>query len=128
MEIGTTVQPAKVAAAQLRPSGDGATVAGSPAPEPAPATPSTAEMAEAAQARPSLEQSLKQALRDLEVPDLPLDSFRLELDFNQDAGRVVARVLDKGSGELLREIPSKELQQLFAHMREFLGSLVDEQA
>ena len=51
----------------------------------------------------------------------------VELNFNQDTGRVVAKITDRASGEILRELPSKELQQLFSQMREYLGSVVDEE-
>lgn len=70
---------------------------------------------------------LQQALSQLDIPELSDKNARVELNFNQDTGRVVARITDRTSGEILRELPSKELQQLFAQMREYLGSVVDEQ-
>ncbi|MFH1805537.1 MAG: flagellar protein FlaG [Pseudomonadota bacterium] len=73
------------------------------------------------------EQKLKQAFAALDLPELPVDDYRVELNFNRDTGRVVAKVMDT-NGETLREIPTKELQRLFSQIREYLGSVVDEEA
>ena len=73
----------------------------------------------------NLEQELQKALANL---GLPTDAFRMELSYSQDTGRVVARVLDKDSGKVLREIPSRELQRLFSQMRDFVGAVVDKKA
>lgn len=70
---------------------------------------------------------LQKALDSLDIPEISNGDARVELNFNQDTGRVVAKVTDRTSGEVLRELPSKELQQLFSQMREFLGSIVDEE-
>lgn len=71
---------------------------------------------------------LKQAFADLDLPDRPLDNYRIELNFNRDTGRVVAKVTDRSNGEILREIPSKELQNLFSQIRDYLGTFVNEEA
>ena len=70
---------------------------------------------------------LQQALANLDIPEIADNDARVELNFNQDTGRVVAKITDRASGEVLRELPSKELQQLFSQMREYLGSVVDEE-
>ena len=70
---------------------------------------------------------LQQALANLDIPEIANNDARVELNFNQDTGRVVAKITDRASGEILRELPSKELQQLFSQMREYLGSVVDEE-
>ena len=79
---------------------------------------------------PSAERRLQSALRALNLLDDPAGSgqSRMELAYNRDTGRVVARIMDKESGELVREIPSKELQRLFAQMRKYLGHVFDEKA
>ncbi|WP_430470904.1 flagellar protein FlaG [Thalassospira lucentensis] len=69
----------------------------------------------------------QQALANLDIPEIANNDARVELNFNQDTGRVVAKITDRASGEILRELPSKELQQLFSQMREYLGSVVDEE-
>jgi len=70
---------------------------------------------------------LQVALGKLDIPEIANNDARVELNFNQDTGRVVAKITDRASGEVLRELPSKELQQLFSQMREYLGSFVDEE-
>ncbi|RCK30177.1 hypothetical protein TH9_19240 [Thalassospira xiamenensis] len=70
---------------------------------------------------------LQAALAKLDIPELTDANARIELNFNQDTGRVIAKVTDRSNGEVLREIPSKELQHLFSQIREYLGSIVDEE-
>jgi flagellar protein FlaG len=97
---------------------------------PAPKTDTAATHAAAAKIadKPSaVPQKVQDALASLDLPDVADGSARVELNFNQDTGRVVAKVTDRISGDVLREIPSKELQQLFSQMREYLGSFVDEE-
>ncbi len=72
-------------------------------------------------------QKLQAALAKLDIPELNDSNARIELNFNQDTGRVVAKVTDRSNGDVLREIPSKELQHLFSQIREYLGSVVDEE-
>lgn len=72
-------------------------------------------------------QRLQAALAKLDIPELNDANSRIELNFNQDTGRVIAKVTDRSNGEILREIPSKELQYLFSQIREYLGSVVDEE-
>lgn len=70
---------------------------------------------------------LQSALAKLDIPELSDSNARIELNFNQDTGRVIAKVTDRTNGEVLREIPSKELQRLFSQIREYLGSIIDEE-
>jgi len=98
-------------------------------PEVAPAKTSAVSSPEAKpENKPSaVPQKMQDALASMDLPDLADGTARVELNFNQDTGRVVAKVTDRTSGEVLRELPSKELQQLFSQMREYLGSFVDEE-
>ena len=70
---------------------------------------------------------LQAALAKLDIPELADSNARIELNFNQETGRVIAKVTDRSNGEVLREIPSKELQHLFSQIREYLGSILDEE-
>ncbi len=70
---------------------------------------------------------LQKALSSLDIPELADANARIELNFNQDTGRVIAKVTDRSNGEVLCEIPSKELQHLFSQIREYLGSIIDEE-
>ncbi|WP_082049554.1 flagellar protein FlaG [Thalassospira sp. HJ] len=102
-----------------------------PAPA-APAAPAARADTGAAAAKPEVKpsavpQKMQEALASIDLPDLADGTARVELNFNPDTGRVVAKVTDPVSGDVLRELPSKELQQLFSQMREYLGSFVDEE-
>ena len=112
------------------PSGSGGIPhAASNAPEVAPVKldAGSATMAKPENKPSAVPQKMQDALASIDLPDLADGTARVELNFNQDTGRVVAKVTDRTSGEVLRELPSKELQQLFSQMREYLGSFVDEE-
>ena len=111
------------------PSSSGGNTQSAPA---APAVPAARADAGFAAAKPetkasAVPQKMQDALASIDLPDLANGTARVELNFNQDTGRVVAKVTDRVSGDVLRELPSKELQQLFSQMREYLGSFVDEE-
>lgn len=72
----------------------------------------------------SLQTRLSQAMRD---GGTLLDQHNLELDIDQSTGRTVGRIVSADTGEVLVQIPSKEMLALIARMREALGPLVDEQ-
>ena len=47
-------------------------------------------------------------------------SRQLQFDVDDDSGRTVVRVLDKDSGDIIRQIPSEEVLALARHMRELM--------
>jgi flagellar protein FlaG len=47
-------------------------------------------------------------------------SRQLQFDVDEDSGRTVVRVLDKDSGEIIRQIPSDEILALARHMKELM--------
>jgi flagellar protein FlaG len=49
---------------------------------------------------------------------------QLQFDVDEDSGKTVVRVLDKDSGEMIRQIPSDEILALASHMK----ALMDEDA
>ncbi|MFO1188008.1 MAG: flagellar protein FlaG [Alphaproteobacteria bacterium] len=71
-----------------------------------------------------LQARLSQALRD---GGTLLDQHNLELDIDQNTGRTVGRIVSADTGEVLVQIPSKEMLALIARIRDALGPLVDEQ-
>lgn len=73
--------------------------------------------------RPSVASVINQALH--QNGDL-LDAHNLELDIDQTTGRTVGRIVSVNTGEVLVQIPSKEMLALIARVREALGPLVDE--
>jgi flagellar protein FlaG len=48
------------------------------------------------------------------------------LAVDNDTGRVIGRVIDKSTGQVLRQIPSEEMLRLIAATKEMLGPMVDE--
>jgi flagellar protein FlaG len=47
-------------------------------------------------------------------------SRQLQFDVDDDSGRTVVRVLDKDSGDIIRQIPSEEVLALAKHMKELM--------
>jgi flagellar protein FlaG len=50
---------------------------------------------------------------------------RVELSVNKEAGIVVGRVINRETGEVIREIPSEEMVRLIEATKRALGPLVD---
>ena len=49
----------------------------------------------------------------------------LEIDVHEDSGRVMAKIIRKDSGELIKEIPPEKLLDVAAKMKEIVGVLFD---
>jgi flagellar protein FlaG len=49
---------------------------------------------------------------------------KLQLAIDRDTGRVIGRIVDKQSGELIRQMPSEEMLRLIAATKAELGPLV----
>lgn len=73
----------------------------------------------------ALNQILKNAPQD--APQPAVDA-KLSLDIDEASGRIVGRVVDRSTGETIRQIPSDEMLRLIAATKEFLGSFVDQTA
>ncbi len=56
-----------------------------------------------------------------------LESLAINLKFevDQDSGRTVVKVVDRGSGEVLRQIPSETALQISRSLDKLVGQLVD---
>lgn len=59
-----------------------------------------------------------------------VQNIRRELNFSvdKDSGRTVIRVTDSATQEVIREIPSEEVLNLIAHLKEFDSGLFKEEA
>ena len=55
-------------------------------------------------------------------------NHRLSTQPDELTGRIVLRVEDRATGELVEQYPAEELLRLYAAMRDSLGGLVDQQA
>jgi flagellar protein FlaG len=49
-------------------------------------------------------------------------SRQLQFDVDDESGATVVRVLDKASGEVIRQIPSEEILALARHMKEMMDT------
>jgi len=52
----------------------------------------------------------------------------LDIQFDKGTGRTVVRVLSRETGEVIREIPPKELLELASKMKEMAGVLLNKSA
>jgi len=50
----------------------------------------------------------------------------LQFQVDQDSGRDVIKVLDKNSGELIKQYPSEEVLSLVSKLSETAGILIDQ--
>ena len=53
---------------------------------------------------------------------------RIQISVEQDLNRVIMRVVDNNSGELIRQIPAEEVLNLQRFLHEKSGLLIEEQA
>lgn len=51
---------------------------------------------------------------------------RVQLDVDSSTGRVIGKVVDKQSGEVMHQLPTPEMLQLIAKAKELFGDLVNE--
>ena len=51
---------------------------------------------------------------------------RVSFSYHEKAHTIVMKVLDPQTGEIVREIPSRDSIKLLEHIREYLGLFVDE--
>ncbi len=51
---------------------------------------------------------------------------KLQFNVNNDLNRVIVKVVDTSTNEIIREIPSEDLQKLQARMKHTIGLLFDE--
>ncbi len=51
---------------------------------------------------------------------------RLSFSYHEKTGRIIVKVLDPNTDEVIREIPSKDAIKLLEHIQDFLGMIIDE--
>ncbi|MBN1497787.1 MAG: flagellar protein FlaG [Spirochaetes bacterium] len=51
---------------------------------------------------------------------------RMSFSYHEKTQRIIVRVMNNDTNEVVREIPSKEAIRLLEHIQDFLGMLVDE--
>lgn len=78
--------------------------------------------------RSSENEKMKQMVMEMQKQ---INSMNVSLQFStygENGEKIAVVVADKNSGEVIREIPSKELQNLYAKMREITGLIFNTQA
>ncbi|MDR2897521.1 MAG: flagellar protein FlaG [Spirochaetaceae bacterium] len=51
---------------------------------------------------------------------------KVRFGVNEELGKVIVKIIDSNTDKVIKEIPSTEIQQLQAHIKEVLGLLIDE--
>lgn len=86
---------------------------------------------EVSQPRQSLQKekpSAEEIQKDLDAMNSHLESMNMSIQFNVDKGSkdIVIKIVDRNSGEVIRQIPSDEVLRLREHMTEMAGLIVQE--
>ena len=84
-----------------------------------------------AQVAQNIEQNLAQIKADtqqLEKLSEIINGRRLQFNVNKDLGAVVIKVVDSNTNQVLKEIPSEDIQKLKLRIRQTIGSLFDQMA
>ncbi len=85
------------------------------------------ENARESKAKPISEKQLEKAIEGLNSTLEILDRG-LRFDVHKETDRMIVQVVDKGSDEVIREIPPEKMLDLLAQIRDLVGIVVDEKA
>ncbi len=72
------------------------------------------------------ERRVESPVKDLEIKGLR--DVNLNFSVNQSSGQIVISVVDKDTGEVIREIPPEVLQDLATRFQESVGLIFDHKA
>ena len=81
-----------------------------------------------AQVAQNIEQNLAQIKEDsqqLQKMYEMVDGRKLQFNVNKELGSVVVRVVDSNTNQVLKEIPSEDMQKLKLRLRKAIGNLFD---
>ena len=73
------------------------------------------------------EEQLEQIIQELDQA-VSVSNHQLTVSIDEMSGRVIAKVIDNQSREMIREVPPERALEFVHRFREFLGLLVDEKA
>ena len=82
-----------------------------------------------AQVAQNIEQNLAQIKEDsqqLQKMYEMVDGRKLQFNVNKELGAVVVRVVDSNTNQVLKEIPSEDIQKLKLRLRKAVGNLFDQ--
>lgn len=103
-----------------------AAAAVSPASE-SPSTVASAQRNESSTKEPA-QGSAAQLAASLQQLNAGLQSYGIEFEFSEPGNHLVTRVVDRESGELIRQIPSEEVLRMTQRMESLTGLLLQEKA
>ena len=89
----------------------------------APVAPTGAQVAQ------NIEQNLAEIKADsqeLEKMSEMVDGRKLQFNVNKELGTVVVKIVDSNTNQVLKEIPSEDMQRLKLRLRKAIGNLFDE--
>lgn len=81
-----------------------------------------------AQVAQSIEQNLAEVKADsqqLQKMSELVDSRKLQFNVNKELGSVVVKIVDSATNQVLKEIPSEDMQKLKMRIRKAIGALYD---
>jgi flagellar protein FlaG len=73
----------------------------------------------------SAEMAMPAMLKDLEIKINKMHEVGLEFSQYKDSGKMIVRVVEKGTDRVIREIPSEEFLDLVEKMDQMIGILFD---
>jgi len=89
----------------------------------APVAPTGAQVAQ------NIEQNLAEIKADsqqLEKMSEMVDGRKLQFNVNKELGTVVVKIVDSSTNQVLKEIPSEDMQRLKLRLRKAIGNLFDQ--
>jgi flagellar protein FlaG len=73
--------------------------------------------------------NIDEVMKDLErIAGSNLLNKKVKLSVNKELNRVIIKIVDKDTDQIIKEIPCKEMQQLAMHLKKAIGILFDENA
>ena len=83
----------------------------------------------AAEVTKNISQNLEETeanVKELQKLSDMLMGHKLQFNVNEELGRVIVKVVNPSTNEIIREIPSEDVQKFQAHMKKTVGLLFDE--
>ena len=82
-----------------------------------------------AQAAQDIEQNIAEVKEDsqqLQRMSEMVDGRKLQFNVNKELGSVVVKVVDSNTNQVVKEIPSEDMQKLKLRIRKAIGNLIDD--
>lgn len=66
--------------------------------------------------------ALRAAVRELDLPELSLPNRALAITFDREAKQSIVQIVDRDSGEVVQQIPGKDVLERARYYRQILNS------